>query len=160
MNWWLHLIWLALFEIHPSRRVSLDKCSHQGVAHWHQYALHGAPSHSRTGGTTFVLRGGVPCAVMGCLSPTGWYTMDVPCWWRMAKKMPHHGPAVLTHMTLSSSRWKSFLQLYERGTPCGRAHCARHTDANMHFLDGYTCQGTPSKVDKPQIKSSHQVEPL
>ena len=24
---------------------SLDKCSHQGVAHWHQYALHGAPSH-------------------------------------------------------------------------------------------------------------------
>ena len=113
-----------------------------------------------TGGTTFVLRGGVPCAVMGCLSPTGWYTMDVPCWWRMAKKMPHHGPAVLTHMTLSSSRWKSFLQLYERGTPCGRAHCARHTDANMHFLDGYTCQGTPSKVDKPQIKSSHQVEPL
>ena len=26
-------------------KVSLDKCSHQGSAHWHQYTLHGDPSH-------------------------------------------------------------------------------------------------------------------
>ena len=25
--------------------MSLDKCSHQGSAHWQQYALHSAPSH-------------------------------------------------------------------------------------------------------------------
>ena len=36
---------MALFEVHPSRKVSLDKCSHQGSAHWQQYALHDAPSH-------------------------------------------------------------------------------------------------------------------
>ena len=41
---WLHLIGMALVEVHPPRKVSLDKCSHQGVAHWQQYALHGAPS--------------------------------------------------------------------------------------------------------------------
>ena len=35
---------MASFEVHPSRKVSLDKCSHQGVAHWHQYTLHGDPS--------------------------------------------------------------------------------------------------------------------
>ena len=68
--------------------------------------------------------------------------------------MPHHGPAVLTHMTLSSSRWKSILKLYERGTPCGRAHRARHTAANVHSLDGYTCQGTPSLMDGPEPKAS------
>jgi len=44
MNWPLHLIWFALSEVHPSRKVSLDKCSHQGVAHWHQCTLHDAPS--------------------------------------------------------------------------------------------------------------------
>ena len=33
------------------------------------------------------------------------------------------------------------------------------TDANVHSLDGYTCQGTPSLIDGPQIKPSHQVEP-
>ena len=32
-------------------------------------------------------------------------------------------------------------------------------DANVHSLDGYTCQGTPSLMDGPQIKPSHQVEP-
>ena len=34
---WLNLIGMPLVEVHPSRKVSLDKCSHQGVAHWHQY---------------------------------------------------------------------------------------------------------------------------
>ena len=33
------------------------------------------------------------------------------------------------------------------------------TDASVHSLDGYTCQGTPSLMDGPQIKPSHQVEP-
>ena len=155
MNWWLHLIWFALFEVHPSRKVSLDKCSHQGSAHWQQYALHGAPSNRGSHP-----RGGVPCAVMGCLPPIGWHTKGDTMFMEVAKKMPHHGPAVLTHMTLSSSRWKSILKLYERGTPCGRAHRARHTAANVHSLDGYTCQGTPSLMDCPQIKQSHQVEPL
>ena len=28
---------MALFEVHPSRKMSLDKCSHQGSAHWHQF---------------------------------------------------------------------------------------------------------------------------
>ena len=27
---------------------------------------------------------------------------------------------------------------------CQVAHCARYADANVHSLDGYTCQGTPS----------------
>ena len=36
--------------------------------------------------------------------------------------------------------------------PDGRAHCARHTAANVHSLDGYTCQGTPSLMDEPQMK--------
>ena len=40
---WLHLIGMP-FEVHPSRKVSFGKCSHQGVAHWHQYTLHGDPS--------------------------------------------------------------------------------------------------------------------
>ena len=40
---WLHLIGMP-FEVHPSKKVSFGKCSHQGVAHWHQYALHGVPS--------------------------------------------------------------------------------------------------------------------
>ena len=37
---WLHLIGMP-FEVHPSKKVSFGKCSHQGVAHWHQYTLHG-----------------------------------------------------------------------------------------------------------------------
>ena len=36
---------IALYEVHLSRKVPLDKCSHQGSAHWQQYALHGDPSH-------------------------------------------------------------------------------------------------------------------
>ena len=39
-----------------------------------------------------------------------------------------------------------------------RDHRASHTAANVHSLDGYTCQGTPSLMDGPQIKqtiSSH-----
>ena len=36
---WLHLIGMPLVEVHPSRKVSFGKCSHQGVAHWHQYTL-------------------------------------------------------------------------------------------------------------------------
>jgi hypothetical protein len=40
-----------------------------------------------------------------------------------------------------------------------RDHRASHTAANVHSLDGYTCQGTPSLMDGPQIKSSYQVEP-
>ena len=32
------------------------------------------------------------------------------------------------------------------------AHCARCTDANMQYLDGYTCQGTHSLMDEPQMK--------
>ena len=39
--------------------------------------------------------------------------------------------------------------------PCGRAHCARHTDASVHSLDGYTCQGTPSLMDGPQLKAAN-----
>ena len=39
-------------------------------------------------------------------------------------------------------------------TPVGgrSAHCARCTDANMQYLDGYTCQGTHSLMDGPQMK--------
>ena len=37
-------------------------------------------------------------------------------------------------------------------TPCGRAHRARHTAANVQSLDGYTCQGTPCLMDGPQMK--------
>ena len=33
---WLHLVVMPLVEVHPSSKVSLDKCSHQGSAHWHQ----------------------------------------------------------------------------------------------------------------------------
>ena len=39
-------------------------------------------------------------------------------------------------------------------TPGWGAHCARHTAANVHSLDGYTCQGTPSLMDGPQIKQT------
>ena len=68
MDWWLHLIWFALFEVHPSRKVSLDKCSHQGSAHWQQYALHGAPSHQGvTPSWRRPLRSdGVPLVLGGC----------------------------------------------------------------------------------------------
>ena len=48
-----------------------------------------------------------------------------------------------------STRCKMLLFVY---TPCGRAHRARHTAANVHSLDGYTCQGTPSLMDEPQMK--------
>ena len=27
------VMYMASFEVHPSRKVSLDKCGHQGVAH-------------------------------------------------------------------------------------------------------------------------------
>ena len=37
-------------------------------------------------------------------------------------------------------------------TPCGRAHRARHTAANVHSLDGYTSQGRPCLMDGPQMK--------
>ena len=39
-------------------------------------------------------------------------------------------------------------------TPVGgrSAHCARSSDANMQYLDGYTCQGTYSLMDEPQMK--------
>ena len=50
-----------------------------------------------------------------------------------------------------STRCKMLLFVY---TPCGRAHRARHTAANVHSLDGYTCQGTPSLMDGPQIKQT------
>ena len=46
-------------------------------------------------------------------------------------------------------------RLHEEGTtPVGgrSAHCARCTDANMQYLDGYTCQGTYSLMDEPQMK--------
>ena len=36
--------------------------------------------------------------------------------------------------------------------------CRAVEAANVHSLDGYTCQGTPSLMDGPQIKPSHQVE--
>ena len=95
---WLHLIGmpLDLVEVHPSRKVSLDKCSHQGSAHWQQYALHGAPSIQGSHP-----RGGVPCAVMGCLPPIGWHTKGDTMFMEVAKKMPHHGATLLTHMTTS-----------------------------------------------------------
>ena len=68
MNWWLHLVWIALFEVHPSRKVSLDKCSHQGSAHWQQYALHSAPSNRGSHP-----RGGVPWALRSDgVPPTHW----------------------------------------------------------------------------------------
>ena len=51
---WLHLMGIPLVEVHPSRKVSFGKCSHQGVAHWHQYTLHGDPSHR--GGSFLSLR--------------------------------------------------------------------------------------------------------
>ena len=87
---------MALFEVYQPWKVSLDKCSHQGSAHWQQYALHGAPSHRG-----YHVRGGVPCAVMGCLSPTGWHTKGDNMFMEVAKKMPHHGATLLTHMTTS-----------------------------------------------------------
>ena len=37
--------------------------------------------------------------------------------------------------------------------------CRAVEAANVHSLDGYTCQGTPSLKNGPQIKPSHQVEP-
>ena len=78
---------------------SLDKCSHQGVAHWHQYALHGAPSHQGvTPSWRRPLRSdGVP--------PThwdiGWHTKGDTMFMEVTKKMPHHGATLLTHMTTS-----------------------------------------------------------
>ena len=49
------------------------------------------------------------------------------------------------------------LFFYEGVLPCRRAHRARDLDGNVHSLDGYTCEGTLSKIDGPQIKQSHQV---
>ena len=38
---------------------------------------------------------------------------------------------------------------------CGD-HRARHPDANVHSLDGYTCQRTPSLMHGPQMKATQQ----
>ena len=40
---WLNLIGMPLVEVHPSRKVSIDKCSHQGSAHWQQSLVRCAP---------------------------------------------------------------------------------------------------------------------
>ena len=36
----------------------------------------------------------------------------------------------------------------------------RDLDANVHSLDGYTCQGTPSLIDGPQPKASQPNEAI
>ena len=37
------MIGMPLVEVHPSRKVSIDKCSHQGSAHWQQSLVRCAP---------------------------------------------------------------------------------------------------------------------
>ena len=132
-------MYMASFEVHPSRKVSLDKCSHQGSAHWQQYALHGAPSNRGSHP-----RGGVPCAVMGCLPPIGWHTKGDTMFMEVAKKMPHHEATLLTHMTTSSGVESLVTVQFVNWHPA----------ANVHSLDGYTCKGTPSLMDGPQIKQT------
>ena len=89
---------MAVFEVHLSRKVSLDKCSHQRSAHWQQYALHSAPSFQGVH-----LRGDVPCAVMRCLPPIALHTKGDrhTMFMEVTKKMPHHEATLLTHMTTS-----------------------------------------------------------
>ena len=149
---------MALFEVHPSRKVSLDKCSHQGSAHWHQSlarcALHPGVICPR-GWRSLHL-----CTVMWCFPPIGGYTKSGAMLVVMAKKMPHHGAAILGG---TPSLWSAWMERtpapgandpWMEGAPC-KAYCCQ-----WQSLDGHTCQGTPSLMDRPQIKPSHQVEPF
>ena len=99
------------------------------------------------------------CTVMGCFPPIGGYTKSGAMLVVMAKKMPHHGAAILGG---TPSLWSAWMERtpapgandpWMEGAPC-KAYCCQ-----WQSLDGYTCQGTPSLMDRPQIKPSHQVEP-
>ena len=146
---------MALFEVYQPWKVSLDKCSHQESAYWHQYGLARCalqqgitPSWRRplrSDGVPLVLGGCHMCQegcpmmrhLLGHLHEHG-ITLGVP---PNGWEAPHHCA-------------RDTSTVFRRGTPCGRAHCARHTAANVHSLDGYTCQGTPSLMDGPQIKQT------
>ena len=118
---------MALLEVHPLRKVSLDKCSHQGSAHWHHYTLHDAPSH---GGVPFSWRrplrshGG---ALTHWWVHQGWYHVvsdgqeDALIMRGVVRYVSRD-----THMTVQG------MPPTRRVHPHGRAHRARYTDANVH----------------------------
>ena len=120
---------MALFEVHPSRKMSLDKCSHQGSAHWHQSlarcALHPGVICPR-GWRSLHL-----CTVMGCFPPIGGYTKSGAMLVVMAKKMPHHGAAILGG---TPSLWSAWMERtpapgandpWMEGAPC-KAYCCQY----------------------------------
>ena len=141
---------MALFEVHPSRKVSLDKCSHQGSAHWHQSlarcALHPGVICPR-GWRSLHL-----CTVMGCFPPIGGYTKSGAMLVVMAKKMPHHGAAILGG---TPSLWSAWMERtpapgandpWMEGAPC-KAYCCQNGNPLMATLvKGHSA---------PSIRGSH-----
>ena len=140
---------MALFEVYPSRKVSLDKCSHQGSAHLHQYTLHGDPSHRG------VLAPGagvlsIPAQLWGAPHTLGGSPRVIPCSWKWPRRCLIMGQPNV--WGAPHSRDGENAPSLGASTPGGRDHRARYTDANVHSLDGYTCQGTPSLMDERQMK--------
>ena len=146
---------LFLRPIHQER-CPLTSVAIKGV-HIGISPLHGAPSHR---GSHF--RGGVPCAVMGCLPPTGWYTMDGTMLVEDGKEdVSSWGSCLDTYLTLSTCRQQMEVLLRKCDPLWEGAPCKGLMPMCIPLcLDGYTCQGTPSLIDGPQIKPSHQLEPL
>ena len=139
---WLHLIGMP-FEVHPSKKVSFGKCSHQGVAHWHQYTLHGVGIRHRHRFIPLHLKW-FPSA------PRHWHMCQEGC--SMMSHLVCHHP-ILWYHPWCTTQWlggtPSLRKGGENASPGGKyppvgGITVQGADANVQSLDGSgcTCQET------------------